>query len=443
MSKNLINGNGGKKQNADAYNERFYKRFIKGDRLDNQATFRKYVEDDCIHKTNSNSEFVSQGLCHSGEYALTTSYYKKDEVGRFLDGVMSFGTITAYAMDNETNFNSRVDIHDKDGNNKTVYFEHSSHVGGIAYHEESGKFYVSCGGSVNIYDEETFANAKHGEQISSSDSFKIAEEVGQSSYLAVHNDNFYVGKWKQGEINANLAKYEIDPETGKVSDNPTIYKVPFSDVQGMEIYEKDGKEYFIFSSTDNFAKAELHVAVLNGDKFESVGSLEVPAMLEQISINKDGKLGMVFESDAEPYDISSNRIGEIMYMDIDKAIGDMEIEKEKMLKTFHMFYDKDKDGEVDDIDKWNRLFNRPETVGDYIDNAFKWVEEKADNALDFDRNGKSDVKEGAEWVADKVEKGAKAIYNAGKEVVDDIGDGLDKAGDWAKDKWDDFMDLFD
>ena len=47
------------------------------------------------------------------------------------------------------------------------------------------------------------------------------------------------------------------------------------------------------------------------------------------------------------------------------------------------------------------------------------------------------------FITKAIEKGAKAVYKKGKEAFNDIGDGLDKAGDWAKDKWDDFMDLFD
>jgi len=217
-----------------------------------------------------------------------------------------------------------------------LVLDNKSHVGGIAFHEESGKVFVSNDSKVNVYDINTIANAKDGDTIKPESSFDFKKlSGGNASYLQVHNNNLYVGIFSK-ESGASLYRYDLDSEGNE--SNPEKFKVPYSKVQGLEILENDGKEYFIFSTSyGRTNSSQLSFSELtDSGKFEPVTYMKVPCMSEQISFNKNGQLGIVFESDSTYYANASKEIGNVLYIDAEEYlkenINDWAEEKEKLGK---------------------------------------------------------------------------------------------------------------
>ena len=294
--------------------------YINGDKVSDMKDFKDVLENHFVSKPSRDTEFASQGLCHIGEYTLITSYDPTDRDRSFKELLRDYA-IGAEDSNKKTE-NSRIDIIDSEGRTKTLILDNKAHVGGIAYHEESGKIFVSNEKFVNVYDIQTLANAKDGETIKAERSFNFSElYTGNASYLQVHNDNLYVGRFDKDD-ETKLYKYELD-KNGKES-NPQEITVPYHKVQGMEILEHNGKEYFIFSTSHGRENdSQLIFAELTDEgKFETITKMTIPCMAEQISFNKDGKLGIVFESDSTYYTGSDMEIGNVLYIDAEKVFAE-------------------------------------------------------------------------------------------------------------------------
>ena len=291
--------------------------YIKGDKVSDMKDFKDVLENHFVSKPSRDTEFASQGLCHIGEYTLITSYDPTDRSGFFKSVGNHF--IGAEDWFDTTTRNSRIDIVDSEGRTKTVNLDNKSHVGGIAFHEETGKIYVSNDSKINIYDINDLAAVKDGGTLKPKDSFDFKKDSGgNAAYVQVHGDNLYAGRFSE-EKNAKLIKYELDDD-GNPS-NPKTYKVPYAKVQGMEILEHNGKEYFIFSTSYGRGNdSQLVFAELTDEgKFETITKMTIPCMSEQISFNEDGKLGIVFESDSTYYTGSDMEIGNVLYIDANEV----------------------------------------------------------------------------------------------------------------------------
>ena len=291
--------------------------YIKGDKVSDMKDFKDVLENHFVSKPSRDTEFASQGLCHIGEYTLITSYDPTDRDRSFKELLRDYA-IGAEDSDSKIK-NSRIDIVDSEGRTKTVVLDNNSHVGGIAYHKESGKVFVSNDSNVNVYDIQALANAKDGETIKPERSFNFSElSGGNASYLQIHNNNLYIGRFDE-DAATKLYKYELDKDGNQ--SNPQKITVPYHKVQGMEVLEHNGKEYFIFSASHGRGNdSQLIFAELTDEgKFETITKMTIPCMSEQISFNEDGKLGIVFESDSTYYTGSDMEIGNVLYIDANEV----------------------------------------------------------------------------------------------------------------------------
>lgn len=315
----LIQGGKSYKAAVERNNKACEDVYIKGNKISDMSDFKECLENHFVSKPSRDTEFASQGLCHIGEYTLITSYDPTDR-GDFFSTLKNH--IIGAEDSNGKTENSRIDIVDNEGRSKTLILDNKSHVGGIAFHEESGKVFVSNDGKVNIYDVQTLANAQDGDTIKPERSFNFETLSGHNaSYLQVHEDNLYVGVFSENK-NASLYKYELD-ENGNQT-NPEKLIVPYNKVQGMEILEHNGKEYFIFSTSyGRNNDSQLIFAELNNDnKFETITQITIPCMSEQISLNENGQLGIVFESDSIYYTGADKEIGNVLYIDAEKVFAE-------------------------------------------------------------------------------------------------------------------------
>lgn len=288
------------------------------------------------------STFASQGLTHIGNYTLITSY------------------------DALFDKSSTLDIIDNDGKYKTLLLGEDKHVGGIGYHEKSGKIYISTEKNIEIYSVEEIAKAKHGEKIKPDKTISVGSYLGgtnkegkyclgNASYCNVINDNLYVGSFWDESANAPLIKFnldesgnlmsaKIDNENKKIVNAVTTFRVPSAKVQGMEIYNQNGKDYYFFSCSGGQTNdSELIVATLNNkNKFDIKLSIKMPVLSEGISKNKNGDFAIIFESNSAYFPFAKNKSNDVFYLNpeailnlikVKDQIDELEKTKKEKLNT--------------------------------------------------------------------------------------------------------------
>ena len=315
-----------KENSVKSNNEKCHDVYVTGDKISEYDTFKENLVEKWVSKPHRDSEFASQGLCHVGEYTLMTSYDTSDTGNWFTSGAKAL--IGMDDWDTKTS-NSRLDIVDEQGRTKTLYFNHDGHVGGIGFDNDSNNIYVSYGSKVQVFSTDTIEAAKNGETIKPDNTISVPKEVGTASYLTAHDGVLYIGKFDE-EKDTKLAICQLN-EKGEVADTK-IVDVPYEKVQGFEVVHHNGQDYYLFSTSYGRGNdSKLIIATLNEDnEFERIGSVKMPAMAEQISLDKDGNLGIIFESDSINYAGSKQSIGNVLYIDIESIIDDKEAIRDKI-----------------------------------------------------------------------------------------------------------------
>ena len=260
--------------------------------------YNKYLLDKRVCKPHKNSRYATQGVTQVNDSIFVT-YYDTDRLK-----------------------NSIVDIIKKDGH-ITLELDNKSHVGGISYHKEFNKVFISNNSYVNCYDLSDIKKLNHGDTLVMGNKIKVHDEVGIASYLTVFGNNLYVGRFNKDE-KTKLAIYDITEE-GIVFRK--LLDVPFKKLQGMCVYSFNGNLYYLFSkSYGRRSSSTLIVTRLIDNKFTKVKEFLIPCMAEQISVS-DKSLMIVFESDCSKYNSSilnssKTKINNIIYLDIEKLLTD-------------------------------------------------------------------------------------------------------------------------
>lgn len=358
--------------------------YINGNKLKNYPDFKDYIVEKWVSKPTRDNEFASQGLCHVDKNVLITSY------------------------DTEEKKNSILDIVDDKGRRKQLKFDNQSHVGGIAYHEASGKIFVSDGGKVNIYETDYISSLKDGDVLKNYTPVDISKnalnkgEKINASYLAVHNDQLLVGNFIRKDFSdkENLKEYNATipmlsfynlNKNGEPVHYDTI-EIPYKQVQGMSVYNHNGKDYYLFSTSFGRTNdSKLIISTIEDGQFKTVDTMKLPCMTEQISVNKDGKLGVVFESDCTKYTGATKEIGNVCYIDIESKINDLEKTKEIMdsaVSSLNIVKEKFSDlfcyNSNKEEDNFRNLFAAVESTGEKIvDVAQNIKESEKDSDIEF------------------------------------------------------------
>lgn len=237
-------------------------------------------------------KMVPQGLTCTDDYFLISAYdyNKKDDS-------------CIYVIDKEGVLVNICSLNNK------------AHVGGIAYNSENDLLWVTgLEGNVNAYRASSIINRESA--------FPIYSElnVGNGlanykypflnavSFLTIKNGHLFVGNFSLSN-RGFVKEYDIsiDDKTRVLSLNYIRkFAIP-NKVQGLSFYEKDNKEYIIFSrSYGKKSSSILQIYIYDesvddyNDKDLKSVSLELPSMLEQTTISEDS-LYSVYESCAEPY----------------------------------------------------------------------------------------------------------------------------------------------
>ena len=237
--------------------------------------------------------YVPQGVCFINNYAIISCYdYKK--------------------LNNSVLFVCTKDSH------KTVYLDGKMHCGGIAYHEKSDSLFVT---GVGI-DNKSFINRYCGKKVidakdlstvtveeiicvdTDNSLYSTAAKHSSPSYLSIYKDNLYVGNYIDYSLSKKhkgiIKKYKILSDCS-LSKSYDTFLNPYSNTQGICIYEYYGNLYYIFSrSFGRKNNSLLNICTLEEGEFKTKNTIVLPSMLEQVNIHNNN-LAVIFESCARCY----------------------------------------------------------------------------------------------------------------------------------------------
>lgn len=271
--------------------------------LSSYGEFTKYLKSYFISIPNTNTNWIPQGICQASGSTLITAYDEK-----------KIDNSVVYFID--TNYNV-----------KTLKTDKKYHVGGISYDSKTKAVFMSADKNVNIYNLDYLDSCKNNEVLTEYRQIYLDGKVKWASYLTVNNSSLYVGNFvNSNDRNGNksyLDQYLITSSGELILLDS--YEVPYYDVQGMCIYNYQGVDYYIFTSSYGRKRDSiLYIAVLEDGKFKKEKSITLPCMAEQISITSNGDLAIIFESNASKYNrliySSTSKISDVCYFDIERYI---------------------------------------------------------------------------------------------------------------------------
>ena len=249
------------------------------------------------------TNYVPQGICQAGDYIL----------------------ITAYDGDEENTQNSKLYVMNTNGELvKEVDLGNKSHVGGISYDESTNSIYISGKSGKNIsgnkdkncctvykynYDDifkndnSLIKNIKEIEVDNNNLLKSSASEDKNSSagFLTTNKGSLYVGNFAYEEDKGVIKKYIIKEDGSHELEK--IIENPYEKTQGLCIHEHNGEEYYIFScSYGRKNNSRLIITKLNDNNtFETLKNFSIPPLSEQISVDENGNINIVFESSAPKF----------------------------------------------------------------------------------------------------------------------------------------------
>ncbi len=242
--------------------------------------------------------YTAQGYTETDEYKIISAYKKGS--------------------------NSRLYYYDKKTGEYIGYVElnNQAHVGGTAYDPDDNLIFVTGDdGKVNCYDHKAIETALNSGRKSSSGGIVI--DLNNKAYSGIevecdidikdelrtkdaatiyyHDGKIYVATYR---TKGDLVSYDIncDRKNGKVNlDVGEMHVVSHncpSAVQGISIFEKDGKTYVAFARSAKLSPSSVDIYELNDD--ETLGDLSGSVSfnhhgLEGIEVHDDGSITGIYE----------------------------------------------------------------------------------------------------------------------------------------------------
>lgn len=216
--------------------------------------------------------------------------------------------------------------------------EHKAHVGGIAYDSINNLLWVTAqSGNIIAYDIDDIYNKKH--PISKCKEIYVGENLTNylypwltsASFLTVHNNEIFVGNFSLNNV-GTIKTYKIESTNDNITLNyVSSFKIP-NKVQGITFYQKNDKEYIIFSrsygrttsSILQIFKYDKNIKDYNNQDLKSA-SLKLEPMLEQIVTN-DSNIYGVYEKNAKPYSTNQKQdFDSIIEIEISDTIKKLEL----------------------------------------------------------------------------------------------------------------------
>lgn len=258
------------------------------------------------------SNYVPQGCCSVGKYIIVSCYDINHESNSIL-----------YIF-----YNNSV---------KRVLLDDKMHCGGIAYHQKSDSLFVTGVGRgnksfINRYCASALLKANdlstiHVDKISCVDDnnalYSTSAKHSSPSFLTIFNNDLYVGNYVDysqfNKHKAIIKKYNIS-NYGDISVYNEVISNPFSNTQGVCVFNYHNKKYFLFSRSFGRKRNSILNICTYTNEFNCINTIVFPSMLEQINSYEDGVI-VIFESCAKCYSNTciSNNDG-VYYLDFSKLL---------------------------------------------------------------------------------------------------------------------------
>ena len=287
---------------------------MKNNDIKKYKILNKYIIDNRINKQNENTTYANQGICVINDEIYLTSY---DTGNRNI-----FGKV----INKEK---SKIEILNKN-NKKTLYLHNHSHVGGIAYDNKNNLIYICNNESMTEEEKEKYSGCieiidfNYIKELTNNAEIKNYKKKLldlKASYITYSRETIYVGKFIKKGI-SEISVYDVNT-FNKIN----TYKINASKIQGMCIYNYQGRDYHIFSSSyGRKSNSNLYITKLCDKEFIIISVIELPCLLEGITV-KENTLMMIYESDCCKYSNGTDRLGkstskitDIICIDIEKLI---------------------------------------------------------------------------------------------------------------------------
>ena len=305
-----------------------------------------------IKKGNKSNHNLLSGICDHdvsfGAYATTElmnleSYSDYDRIKENYEKFSSVAKVTTYVGENTDYTPQGVwDVNgekfiteykkekepkilyvDKNGNRKEITLDlpKGTHAGGITYLD--GFFYVSSdAGEVATFSYSSITDS-NGEIVKPKSVFSSG--LSAASYLTSYNGKLYVGTFNENRP-GEVKSFDV---SGWIPKEVSSFTVP-EKIQGMAITKDvNGKEHLILSKShgrNNDSKKYIYDYDVNKILYNDTSdgkcgyetSITAPPMLEQVSVNSNGKLDCLFESCANQYSDGKYQIESLYTLDISK-----------------------------------------------------------------------------------------------------------------------------
>ena len=280
----------------DNYQDDCHNKYIKTRKFKRFKEFKELlIKGSYTSKPHKNSCYASQGVTEIEDLTLITSYDT------------CFDHKHKLRPNRHHSNNSILDIIDKHGRIKTLYFDNTSHVGGISYSPLYKTIYVSRANAssstpyarVNAYKLETIANLTNNETILEYNEIPLKKNK-KVSYLTIDDNELLAGEFEEKET-SRLVRYTLEENGTKIKFKKE-YTVPYTKVQGVTTFQLNNNKYYAFSCSYGRRKnSTLVIAKEKDNTFETIKELKLPCMSEQVSTDSKGNLMIIFESDCLKY----------------------------------------------------------------------------------------------------------------------------------------------
>ena len=268
-------------------------------------------KDNFVHTNN----YIPQGITVMNDYVLVTSYdYYKDK-------------------------NSIVCVYDKDGNlvNRCV-LNNKAHVGGITYDKDNDLVWItSYYGLIDAYNSGDFLYDTDIEPLYKD--IMVGDNLPNyrypwldtASFVTYYNGYLYVGNFSlnnQGMVKRYTIKIDDNKLTLRYIDS---FNIPDM-VQGITFYNKDDKEYIIFSRSygqDESSALQIFRYDENIRDYKDKSLVNVTykmdPMLEQVVVDGNN-LYTLFELNAKPYKLVQDKdYDSVPVLDTDELVKRLEL----------------------------------------------------------------------------------------------------------------------
>ena len=240
----------------------------------------------------SSGSYVPQGVCYAAGYYFLTmyDYYHKN--------------------------NSIMYIY-KDGEvYKNIILDSKAHCGSISYHEKTNSIFLTGIGEknhsyVHKYELDYLLNEFNGDILKTKYKYEVdydntlyssAAKHSSPSYLTCYGGYVFVGNYCScDDLNKCVIKKYRILKDGSLSKSFDIIKNPFSNTQGICVFEYQGEVLYLFSRSFGRKRNSLiHVCKYEDGVFYIISTMVLPSMLEQVSMCNDN-LVLIFESGSKVF----------------------------------------------------------------------------------------------------------------------------------------------